>query len=341
MKYSFFFLFLLLIPMSIAISGGETETIYDQECDLAYINITAQEEITPGEYELIGNCDEISINYFNCTCESPLKVKIGLSTTNKYNAEIDVWNEKNETSEEIEEVSIGNTGVENITREFTLPNNIKVNKIIPPGEIITYIQLPTEEIIIPDSNVTFNKIEKVSNVIQINATSSGNKCFDIYSTNKPYEIKANGIRETFSYAENLIHFCTHFSTKTININFNTPGVETPTSNDGSSGSGSYNSCSSKKYWKMGIECTLTCGDYYDNLMKSRGYLEVESCDDTITEVEVKDTAESVIEAEGKQEIIKPNKEKEGRSFIHKIVFVLVIGVLLFALYSLMSKNAER
>jgi len=127
-----------------------------------------------------------------------------------------------------------NDGTENITETITLPDGSEINRTIEAGEILQYVEFETGEIIIPESNVIIDDIKKENNVLEIIATSSGERCFDIYSTTNPYEITINDVVVGFTYGNNLIHFCTNFSTKTIKVNYNFPPPTPPSTSSGSS-----------------------------------------------------------------------------------------------------------
>jgi len=127
-----------------------------------------------------------------------------------------------------------NNGTENITETITLPDGSELNRTIEAGETLQYVEFETGEIIIPESNVIIDDIKKENNVLEIIATSSGERCFDIYSDTNPYEITINDVVVGFTYGNNLIHFCTNFSTKTIKVNYNFPPPTPPSTSSGSS-----------------------------------------------------------------------------------------------------------
>jgi len=133
---------------------------------------------------------------------------------------------------------VTNDGTENITETITetitLPNNLTVDRTIQPGETFEYITFE-DIIVIPESEVYISEISEEGNILEMTATSSGEKCFSIYSETTPYNILVDENSEGFTYENNLINFCTHFSTRIIQIDYNEP-VPEPVTTEGSSSS---------------------------------------------------------------------------------------------------------
>ncbi|MBR9678211.1 MAG: hypothetical protein GOU97_02900 [Nanoarchaeota archaeon] len=88
-----------------------------------------------------------------------------------------------------------------------------------------YVETKEGYVIIPESNVTIQSITSDGENINLQATSSGKKCFDIYAEKgEPHSIKVNDNPITFTYNETtkIVSFCLTFSTKEINISWVIP-----------------------------------------------------------------------------------------------------------------------
>lgn len=222
---------LILASPVYAIYGGETLTIFDGECSELLVNISIAPYQNDSEYVLEPNCDVLSfennVKSFNCTCanRTTLNLTTAVNSVGNYTYTIEQYIMKdNETTEPIA-YTTGNPTSKDITTTITLPNNIIIERTIPPNEELVYVETDEGCVIIPESNVTFESIDTDDTNINMQVTSSGEKCFDIYAENgKPYSIIVNDIPITFNYNDTtkMVDFCLTFSTKNIYITWDVP-----------------------------------------------------------------------------------------------------------------------
>jgi len=90
---------LIIISSAIAIFGGESATIYEEDCIIAYVNITGNQTIESGEFILSDNCIFNEEWIYNCTCEEPIVLTTKVNTVNTYFVSTDIWKEKKEPEE--------------------------------------------------------------------------------------------------------------------------------------------------------------------------------------------------------------------------------------------------
>jgi len=241
----------LCLPIVFGITAGNEETIFEGECSELIVNITIEPNQDVGEYTLEPDCSEQTFidntKTFKCLCtdnETTLVLSPAINSEGDYTVSIDQYiMVDNETTEPIN-YSITNPTSDNTTATVTLPNNITINRTIQPNEVLNYIDFE-DYIIIPEANVTFDSIDIEGNDIELTCTSSGYKCFDIYTEKgAPYSVKINGTSIGFTYdtTTKIVHFCTTFSTKNVALTWTvpaTPSVSSGGSSGGGSGGGSF------------------------------------------------------------------------------------------------------
>ena len=91
---------LIMIGSANAIFGGESATIYEEDCTISYVNITGNQTIETGEFTLSDNCIFESKWVYNCTCDEPIVLATKVNTVNTYFISTDIWKEKEEPTEE-------------------------------------------------------------------------------------------------------------------------------------------------------------------------------------------------------------------------------------------------
>ncbi|MBU2639370.1 MAG: hypothetical protein KKG75_01540 [Nanoarchaeota archaeon] len=136
MKKIFFFLFFVfLISLSyvLSISGGESQIIYQEDCYVAFVNITASQTITTGEFFLSPNCIFDQQWIYNCTCEQNIILYTKINTINEYNATVNIWKEASEL-QEVNAVSNALT--------YSILLNGNSNKDIIMGDLKLHTSLP-------------------------------------------------------------------------------------------------------------------------------------------------------------------------------------------------------
>ncbi len=241
---------IMLIGLSFiasAITGGETYTLFEGECDRLIVNVTIDPTQDEGEYVIEPNCVETSFidntKLFNCNCtdnHTMLNITSAINSVGDYNIMIDIYKYTELVTSVPIEYNITNPTMQNITQSIPLPNDMVIKRVIPPGETLTYIETIEKYIIVPDYNVTFESVTTDNENINIIATSSGYKCFDIYSPiGIPYSVSVNSspVSFTFNVSTNVVHFCTTFSTRSISLSWIFPVEEEQQSSGGGGGSG--------------------------------------------------------------------------------------------------------
>ena len=83
------FMILLLSSLTLAIYGGETEVLYSENCSKAFVNITAEDEIIPGEFYLSDNCIFDSEWIYNCSCNKNITFTLKSNAINNYTISTD------------------------------------------------------------------------------------------------------------------------------------------------------------------------------------------------------------------------------------------------------------
>jgi hypothetical protein len=86
MRKYLFFLFVLILPISLAIIAGEEKAVlHIEECSKLNVTVTGAMRIDPGEYILMG-CDETSPNHWKCPCTNDYDVvmQTDIRTLNNY-----------------------------------------------------------------------------------------------------------------------------------------------------------------------------------------------------------------------------------------------------------------
>lgn len=230
MKKTFIYLIaVLLFPIVYGISGGENFTLLSaNNCNILNISITVTPYQSVGEYTITPLCTEVSFinntRKFYCNCESNYTnvwIYPKLGSVGNYSFVVEIFG--NST---IPTHTVTNIYTINQTFNVTFPNNVTVTKIIYPNQSLQYTTFPTY--IVPDSNVTITNIT-VGSYIQFVATSHGYKCFDVYTTrSSPSNVYIDGINNPFTFNNNIIHFCTTFTTRRILINWVTPSIGSST-----------------------------------------------------------------------------------------------------------------
>lgn len=246
-KTIIYLIFILCLPFTLALAGGETITIFNNKCSELIINISVLPYQSEGEYTLEPNCEVLSfesnIKSFKCDCpenKTTLYLTPAINSVGNYTYIIQQYVLKDNETTQPTTYNTTNPTSQNVTTIITLPNNFTINKTIQPNETLVYIETAENYVIIPDSNVTFDSFSSDNNNINIKATSSGYKCFDIYTeSGAPYSIKINDNDISFTYnpATQVIHFCTEFSTKNIAVTWIIPESQATTISGGSSGGG--------------------------------------------------------------------------------------------------------
>jgi len=223
--------FMLIQPV-LAIYGGSSINIFDGECTELLVNVSISPNQDEGEYTLEPNCTELSfennVKSFKCVCtdnRTTLTLTTAMNSAGNYTYVIEQYVLKDDETVEPITYNTTNPTSQNITTTITLPNNVTVNRTIPPGEELVYVETKEGYVIIPESNVTIQSITSDGENINLQATSSGKKCFDIYAEKgEPHSIKVNDNPITFTYNETtkIVNFCLTFSTKEIIITWAIP-----------------------------------------------------------------------------------------------------------------------
>lgn len=230
---------ILLAGMVNAFYGSETITVTeDIACDELIVKVSVEPSQDEGEYILEPDCTEVSftdnLKTFRCLCtnfSTTITLTPELNSAGEYSFEIEQY-------EAVETYEQSNNGTENITSKIKLPNDVVIERVIQPDEELVYVETSKGYVIVPESNVTLKSVTSDDENIRIVAVSFGYKCFDIYSENgQPYSVTVNGDSISFDYENNLINFCTTFSTKEIDITWEEPEVATTSSSGGGSSGG--------------------------------------------------------------------------------------------------------
>lgn len=79
-KIFFFFSFLFLLPLTLALYGGETKTYHFDKCDELRVNITGNLTIDEGEYTILNNCTKNQTNYYICDCNDNYDFNVTFKT---------------------------------------------------------------------------------------------------------------------------------------------------------------------------------------------------------------------------------------------------------------------
>ncbi len=227
------FMFMLIQPV-LALTGGDSINIFDGECTELLVSISISPIQDEGEYTLEPDCTALSasvennVKSFKCICtdnRTTLTLTTAVNSAGNYTYVIEQYALKDDETIEPITYNTTNPTSQNITTTITLPNNVTVDRIIPPGEELVYIETKEAYVIIPEFNVTIQSITSDSENINLQVTSSGEKCFDIYAEKgEPYSIKVNDNPITFTYNETtkIVNFCLTFSTKEIIITWVVP-----------------------------------------------------------------------------------------------------------------------
>ncbi len=230
---------LLLMPLVNGLVAGEEFTIFEGECVEVLVNITLAPQEIGNEYMLTPECTEESLGNYKCLCpnnKTTLKFKADYRFEGNYTARIEVFGYREEpTAEKPWEINTTNPTDKNITKKIELPNNIVIDRVIPPGETLTFVETKEDYVIIPEFDVILDEVITTTERIDLVVTSSGYKCFDIYTAGKePSTVSVNGTPISFAYNNNLVNFCTNFSTKSINLVWSQPATQSSSSSGGSS-----------------------------------------------------------------------------------------------------------
>ncbi len=118
---------LIIVSSANAIFGGESETIYEGDCKISYVNITGSEEIVDNEFTLSNNCIFDSKWIYNCTCDEPIVFTPAVNAVNTYFISTDIWKEREETTPET--TSSGGS------RSHNYENQDKIIKAVPKVEV--------------------------------------------------------------------------------------------------------------------------------------------------------------------------------------------------------------
>ncbi len=86
-----FFIFLLSLPIALALYGGETGRYYFDKCNVLRVNITATLPINATEYTILNDCIENGTDYYICDCDDNyyFNVTFKLNAINNYTFSFD------------------------------------------------------------------------------------------------------------------------------------------------------------------------------------------------------------------------------------------------------------
>lgn len=78
-----------MASFAFALSGGETQTIYSEGCEKAFVNVTGIDEIDEGEFYLSDNCIMDYPYVYNCTCNKNITFTTKVNAENNYTIIVD------------------------------------------------------------------------------------------------------------------------------------------------------------------------------------------------------------------------------------------------------------
>ena len=84
-KYILMLVFIMLLPSTFALYGGDTWTYYFDECKTeTQVNITGTEIISEGEYIILNDCIENETNFWKCSCNNYFNITFKEKNLNNY-----------------------------------------------------------------------------------------------------------------------------------------------------------------------------------------------------------------------------------------------------------------
>ncbi len=75
----------ILIPSVYAIYGGDTWVYHFDKCRELEVNITADEQIDNGEYQILNNCTKIDNNSYDCKCNDNFDFNVSFHSSARNN----------------------------------------------------------------------------------------------------------------------------------------------------------------------------------------------------------------------------------------------------------------